>query len=64
MLKESPTQTVGKLIFEKGVHPQKLEDLMRDFPHLKIVEVLIQCCCPKIPSRASPPSGGGRGPRE
>ena len=23
---------------------------MEDFPHLRIVEVLVKCCCPWIPS--------------
>ena len=52
VLKESPSQTLGRLIFEKGVHPHKLEGLMGDFPHLRIVEVLVKCCCPQIASHA------------
>ena len=49
---------LGRLIFEKGIHPQKLEGLMGDFPHLRIVEILIKCCCPQLPSAARPVEAG------
>lgn len=61
VLSESPSSTLGQLIFEKGVHPQRLEGLMGDFPHLRIVEVLIKCCCPQLSSLASPMGGGEEG---
>ena len=41
---------LGRLIFEQGIKPSQLEDLMRDLPHLRFVEVLVKCCCPQIPS--------------
>ena len=28
----------------------RLEELMKDFGHLNVVEVLMKCCCPQLPS--------------
>ena len=28
----------------------RLEQFMSDLPHLKIVEVIVKCCCPFIPN--------------
>lgn len=38
--------------------------MMGDFPHLRIVEVLVKCCCPWIPSQAAvtaPVTENGKG---
>jgi zinc finger FYVE domain-containing protein 26 len=50
VLKESPIELIGRLVFEKSISPQRLEKFMSDLPHLKIVEVIVKCCCPSIPS--------------
>ena len=60
VLKESPSRTLGRLIFERGLHPQKLEAMMGDFPHLRIVEVLVKCCCPLLPAQATPVPRSGQ----
>lgn len=51
VMRERPYQTLGRLIFERGILPQKLEGMMIDFPHLRIVEVLVKCCCPLLPGK-------------
>lgn len=50
LLQESPSEVLGRLVFEQGISPQRLEGLMYDFSHLRIVEVLVKCCCPRLPS--------------
>ena len=52
VLREGPSQLLGWLVFEQGIHPQHLEAMMGDFPQLRIVDVLVKCCCPKLPSNA------------
>jgi len=42
---------LGRLIFEKGIPPSKLESMMGDFPHLPVVAVLVKCCCQEISCR-------------
>lgn len=73
IIRESPTDLIGRLLFEKKISPDKyvhvhivhsrvsgnlllfrLERLVSDLPHLKIVEVIVKCCCPKIPSVCPP----------
>ncbi len=52
LLNESPSEVLGRLIFERGITPQKLESLMQGFSHLHVVEVIVKCCCPTLPSTA------------
>ena len=35
-------------------HVTRLEQLMADMPHLKIVEVIVKCCCPSITNSSLP----------
>ncbi len=48
---------LGWLMFDKSIKPQRLErvmsDVMPQFPQLRIVEVLVKCCCPRLPSSAT-----------
>ena len=52
VLPESPSHMLGRLVFEQSIKPHHLEGLMGEFPHLQIVEVLVKCCCPHVPSSA------------
>lgn len=52
VLHEGPSQLLGRLVFEQGIQPQRLEAMMGDFPQLRIVDVLVKCCSPKLPSNA------------
>lgn len=60
LLNESPSEVLGRLVFEQGITPQRLESLMQDFSHLHVVEVIIKCCCPTLPSSAPSTSTGDR----
>lgn len=52
VLREGPSQLLGWLVFEQGIHPQHLEAMMGDFPQLRTVDVLVKCCSPRLPSNA------------
>ena len=60
VLRERPAHLLGRLVFELGIHPHKLELLMGDFPHLHIIEALVKCCCPQLPSAAMVTTSKGR----
>ena len=53
VLREGPSQLLGWLVFEQGIQPLRLEAMMGDFPQLRIVDVLVKCCCPQLPSNAA-----------
>ena len=53
VLREGPSQLLGWLVFEQGIQPQRLEAMMGDFPQLRIIDVLVKCCCPPLPSNAA-----------
>ena len=53
VLREGPSHLLGWLVFEQGIQPQRLETMMADFPQLRIVDVLVKCCCPQLPSNAA-----------
>lgn len=53
VLQESPTRLLGRLVFEVGVTPQRLEYLMASFNHIHVMEVLVKCCCPPLPAHTS-----------
>lgn len=53
VLREGPSQLLGWLVFEQGILPQRLEAMMGDFPQLRIVDVLVKCCCPTLPSNTA-----------
>jgi hypothetical protein len=53
VLREGPSQLLGWLVFEQGIQPHRLEAVMGDFPQLSIVDVLVKCCCPPLPSNAA-----------
>lgn len=53
VLREGPSQLLGWLVFEQGIQPHRLEAMMGDFPQLRIVDVLVKCCCPPLPSNAA-----------
>ena len=53
VLRDGPSQLLGWLVFEQGVKPHRLETMMGDFPQLRIVDVLVKCCCPQLPSNAA-----------
>ena len=53
ILQESPSKLLGRLVFELGIQPHRLEQLMVDFPHMQMMEVLVRCCCPAIPSKTA-----------
>ena len=63
-MRERPHQTLGRLIFERGILPQKLDAMMSDFPYLHITEVLVKCCCPMLPGRGVPLLKKGEEERE
>ena len=51
ILQESPSRLLGRLVFEVGVAPQRLEELMHSFQHMHMMEVLVKCCCPQLPAK-------------
>ena len=53
ILQESPSRLLGRLVFELGVSPQRLEHLMASFHHIHMMEVLVKCCCPQLPAHTS-----------
>lgn len=53
VLREGPSQLLGWLVFEQGIQLHRLEAVMGDFPQLSIVDVLVKCCCPPLPSNAA-----------
>ena len=58
VMRDRPYQILGRLIFEKGILPHKVEALLSDFPHLHILEVLVKCCCPVLPGTGMPLTKG------
>ena len=50
ILQESPSRLLGRMVFEVGVLPQRLQLLMASFHHMHMMEVLVKCCCPQLPA--------------
>lgn len=59
VLREGPSHLLGWLVFEQGIQPQRLEAMMADFPQLRIVDILVKCCSPLLPSNAAAVSKQG-----
>ena len=53
ILQESPSRLLGRLVFEVGVLPQRLQLLMASFHHMHMMEVLVKCCCPQLPAHSA-----------
>ena len=53
ILRESPSQLLGRLVFKVGISPKRLEQFMVAFPHMHMMEVLIKCCCPWLPAHTA-----------
>jgi zinc finger FYVE domain-containing protein 26 len=49
VLKEGPTVTLGRLLFEQGVQPDRLEEIASELS-LNLVKIIVHCCCRLIPS--------------
>ncbi|XP_064623470.1 zinc finger FYVE domain-containing protein 26-like isoform X2 [Lineus longissimus] len=50
ILDESPTNILGKLMFEKKISPYKLEAFAQRLS-LDLLHIIVNSCCPRIPSK-------------